>query len=233
VEQPLLELRQVSKNYKLEDSKQELEVLTNINFMVQRGEFVSIVGPSGCGKSTLLLIIAGLIAPNDGECLYKGEVVKKPSLERGLVFQEPRLLPWLTVKDNIGLAGEYDEGLLKKMDLEDFSHAFPHELSGGMASRVALARALAPRPDLLLLDEPLATLDQNLRSKLQGELQRIWKDEGVTCILVTHDLNEALALGTRLIVLGKRPGTILHDTSLQDSMEKEAMKEQVLTWMEG
>lgn len=229
----LLELRQVSKRFRRDDEENTLEALGEVSFAVQKGEFLSIIGPSGCGKSTLLRIIAGLITPSTGECLHNGQLVSKPSLERGLVFQDPRLFPWLTVRENIGLAGNRSEELLETMDLQGFGDALPHDLSGGMASRVALARALAPRPNLLLLDEPLANLDQKLRSKLQGELRGIWKKEGVTCILVTHDIEEALALGTRLLVLSKRPGRILRDTPLMCLEDREALKPQVLAWMEG
>ncbi len=231
---PLLELHQVSKNFRRKDAKQGdlRRALVDVSFTVSQGEFVSIIGPSGCGKSTLLRIIAGLILPSSGQCLHKGSLVNKPSLERGLVFQEPRLLPWLTVTENIALAGTCTEDLLRMMDLQDFRHALPDELSGGMASRVALARALAPSPDLLLLDEPLANLDQKLRSKLQVELRRIWKERAVTCLLVTHDIEEALALGTRLIVLSKRPGRILLDQPLDGTKQRDTLKELILRGVE-
>ena len=192
---------------------------------------MTILGPSGCGKSTLLRIIAGLLPPSGGRCLYKGEPIRKPSLERGYVFQEPRLFPWLTVLENIGLGGGSAQEIVEKMDLQGFGEALPHELSGGMAQRVALARALAAKPKLLLLDEPLASLDSHLRSRLQMELRRIWQQEGVTCILVTHDIEEALALGTRLMVLSRRPGRVLIDQSLAAGLRLN--KEQVLAWMEG
>ncbi len=229
----LLELRQVSKSFKRGDGEEGIKALGKVSFTVHKGEFLSIIGPSGCGKSTLLRIIAGLITSSTGECLYKGELVREPGLERGLVFQEPRLFPWLTITENIALAGDRTEELLVKMDLQGFGHVLPRELSGGMASRVALARALAPEPDLLLLDEPLATLDQKLRVKLQSELRRIWQEEGVTCILVTHDIDEALALGTRLIVLSRRPGRILCDKPLTCAEHRDTLKEQVLAWIEG
>ena len=238
---PLLQLQQVSKKFNDGDARGNVLALRDVNLTVQKGEFVSILGPSGCGKSTLLRIIAGLTAPTAGRCLYKGQPVTKPSLERGYVFQDPRLFPWLTVLENINLANSSINGeeLLKKMDLAEFGQALPHELSGGMARRVALARALAPRPSLLLLDEPLASLDLPLRHNLQTELQRIWEQHGVTCILVTHDIDEALALGTRLIMLSKRPGSIRYDIPLELSLpltghqeRVRALKTQVLEWME-
>ncbi|NMA61814.1 MAG: ABC transporter ATP-binding protein [Firmicutes bacterium] len=238
---PLLQLQQVSKRFNDGDERGNVVALRDISLTVQEGEFVSVLGPSGCGKSTLLRIIAGLIAPTTGQCLYKGQPVTKPSLERGYVFQDPRLFPWLTVLENINLAGVGANGeeLLEKMDLSEFGQALPHELSGGMAQRVALARALAPKPHLLLLDEPLANLDVPLRQNLQIELQRIWEQQGVTCILVTHDIDEALALGTRLILLSKRPARIRYDLALDMSFPRKihqeqvaSLKTQILEWME-
>lgn len=230
---PLLQVHQVSKKFNDDGTRAEVEALRDVSFTVEKGEFLSIIGPSGCGKSTLLRTIAGLTMPSVGKCLHKGELVTKPSLERGYVFQEPRLFPWLTVLQNISLGGGNGEELLKKMDLTGFGQAMPHELSGGMASRVALARALAPKPDLLLLDEPFANLDQKLRNKLKVELRKIWEQEGVTCIFVTHDLEEALELGTRLMVLSKRPGKILCDQLLDCEDQVDATRSHILTWMEG
>lgn len=234
---PLLQLERISMKFNDGESK-DIVALQDINLTVQEGEFVSILGPSGCGKTTLLRIISGLTLPSSGQCLYKGKAVNKPSLERGYVFQEPRLFPWLTVMENMNLAGGNGEELLKKMQLSEFGNALPQELSGGMAKRVALARALAPAPDLLLLDEPLTNLDLALRESLQGELHRIWR-EGVTCILVTHDLDEALQLGTRLILLSKRPGSICRDLTIDlpfprrfHSEQLAQLKYQVLEWME-
>ncbi|NMA60936.1 MAG: ABC transporter ATP-binding protein [Firmicutes bacterium] len=238
---PLLQLQQVSKRFNDGDERGNVVALRDISLTVHEGEFVSVLGPSGCGKSTLLRIIAGLTAPTTGQCLYKGQPVNKPSLERGYVFQDPRLFPWLTVLENINLAGAGANGeeLLNKMDLAEFGQALPHELSGGMARRVALARALAPQPHLLLLDEPLANLDVPLRQNLQAELQRIWEQQGVTCILVTHNIDEALALGTRLILLSKRPAIIRYDLALDMSFPRKihqaqvaALKTQILEWME-
>lgn len=236
---PLLQLNQVSKTFNDGDARGEVEALRRVSLTVNEGEFVTILGPSGCGKSTLLRIIAGLTPLSSGECLYKGEPVIKPSLERGYVFQDPRLFPWLNVLENINLAGNDGKELLRKMDLTEFSRAFPHELSGGMARRVALARALVPRPNLLLLDEPLANLDPKLRVNLQEELQRIWEREGVTCILVTHNLDEAINLGTRIILLSKRPGVIKQDQPLDLPFPRrrypkfvKAAKAQISTWME-
>lgn len=236
---PLLQLNQVSKTFNDGDIRGEVEALRDVSLTVSKGEFVTILGPSGCGKSTLLRIIAGLTPVSSGECWYKGQQVTKPSLERGYVFQDPRLFPWLNVLENINLAGNNGKELLKKMDLMEFGRALPHELSGGMARRVALARALAPQPSLLLLDEPLANLDPKLRVNLQDELQRIWQQEGVTCILVTHNVDEAINLGTRIILLSKRPGVIKQDQILDLPFPRsrypkfvKAAKGQILSWME-
>lgn len=237
---PLLELEHVSKKFNDGDSRGNVQALYDLNLKVEEGEFVTILGPSGCGKSTLLRIIAGLTLPTEGCCYYKGQRVTKPSLERGCVFQEPRLFPWLTVLENIRLAGSNGEALLAKMDLTGFEQALPHELSGGMARRVSLARALVAKPRLLLLDEPLSNLDQTLRTTIQDELHRIWREEGITCIMVTHQLDEALALGTRLVLLSKRPGKVERDQSLDLPFPRkhypndvEAAKTQILTWIGG
>lgn len=236
---PLLRLQHIFKKFNDGDPRGEIEALRDISFDVKKGEFITVLGPSGCGKSTLLRIIAGLIKPCAGQCLFKNEPISEPSLERGYVFQEPRLFPWLTVLENIRLAGGDGETLLKKMDLTGFGQALPHELSGGMARRVALARALAPKPDVLLLDEPLSNLDVTLRTSLQAELLRIWQEEKVTCILVTHNIEEALRLGTRMIILSRRPGQIKQDQPIDLPFPRErnprhlqAAVSQIRNWME-
>ncbi len=235
---PLLQLEHISKIFN-EGRGKEVVALEDINLKVDIGEFITILGPSGCGKSTLLRIISGLTFPSKGQCFYRGRIVDKPSLERGYVFQDPRLFPWLTVLENINLAGGNGEDLLKKMQLEEFRNALPHELSGGMARRVALARALLPEPNLLLLDEPLTNLDLSLQESLKGELHKIWLD-GVTCILVTHNLDEALELGTRLILLTQRPGTIYKDVPIDLPFPRRfvpeellELKQKILQWMEA
>lgn len=196
-----------------------LQVLRDIELTVAPGEFVSIVGASGCGKSTLLRLIAGLETPTAGVLEHDGHPISGTSLKRGLVFQEHRLFPWLDVAGNIRAAllnsdvppVERDELVQRHIDLvslQGFERAWPHQLSGGMAQRVAIARALVNRPQVLLLDEPFGALDALTRARLQQELLRIWRTEGITTILVTHDVDEAVFLGDRVVVLEPRPGRI-------------------------
>src|ERR1041385_1240156 len=192
--------------------------LDKVSLFVSAGELVSIVGPSGCGKSTLLRLVAGLILPTGGEVLVGGESITAPSAERGLVFQDPNLFPWLTVRRNIqaGLVArgvlqqqraEVDE-YLRLVGLESFAESFPHHLSGGMAQRVALARALINHPKVLLLDEPLGALDAFTRMKMQDEVLRLWEDRGTTILLVTHDVDEAIYMSDRIVILSPRPGRV-------------------------
>jgi sulfonate transport system ATP-binding protein len=196
-----------------------LPVLQNVTLTVEPGEFVSIVGSSGCGKSTLLRLIVGLEDDYQGEVLLDGKRIVGTSLSRGIVFQEHRLFPWLTVEQNIAL-GLLNARLSEKdkadsvrehvalVGLNGFETAYPHQLSGGMSQRVAIARALVNRPEVLLLDEPFGALDALTRAHLQQELQRIWKAEGITMILVTHDVEEAVFLGQKVVVMAPRPGRI-------------------------
>jgi sulfonate transport system ATP-binding protein len=184
---------------------------------VRLGEFVSIIGSSGCGKSTLLRIIAGLETDYAGSAVFDGARISGPGLERGVVFQEHRLFPWLTVQENVafGLGGGKEqsrgESVREHIDLvglTGFEHAYPHQLSGGMSQRAAIARALVNRPEMLLLDEPFGALDALTRIQMQEEVLRIWKAEGATMILVTHDIDEAVFLGDRVVIMSSRPGTI-------------------------
>lgn len=212
-----LSIRQVSKSYRLEG--RELKVLDGIDLEVQPGSFTSIVGASGCGKSTLLRLILGLDTDYEGDILLDGKRIEGPGLERGIVFQEHRLFPWLTVEQNVavGVAGtnlseqEKREAVREQIalvGLTGFESAYPHQLSGGMSQRAAIARALAAKPRILLLDEPLGALDALTRLHLQAELQRLWHTEGVTMIMVTHDIEEAVFLGQEVIVMDARPGRI-------------------------
>jgi sulfonate transport system ATP-binding protein len=216
-QQAIIDIRQVSKRYKV--SNEALLVLDSLNLSVEPGEFLSIVGASGCGKSTLLRLLTGLDAEYDGEIKVRGELVKGTSLDRGIVFQEHRLFPWLTVKQNVGLGLQNSSWSSEKkqkavddhialVGLSGFESAFPHQLSGGMAQRAAIARGLVNQPSILLLDEPFGALDALTRSRLQQELQRIWQAEKITMILVTHDVDEAVYLGDRVVVLQPRPGRI-------------------------
>ncbi|HET6606593.1 MAG TPA: ABC transporter ATP-binding protein [Rhodopila sp.] len=212
-----LRLQAVSRTFHVAGAP--LPVLAGIDLAVPPGAFITIVGASGCGKSTLLRLIAGLDTGFDGAATLDGQAVAGPGLERGLVFQEPRLFPWLTVAQNIGL-GLLNADLPKAerkrvvqehialVGLSGFQDAWPHQLSGGMAQRAAIARGLVNRPRVLLLDEPFGALDALTRARLQEELQRIWAAEGITMLLVTHDVEEAVYLGDRIIVMAPRPGRI-------------------------
>jgi ABC-type nitrate/sulfonate/bicarbonate transport system ATPase subunit len=212
-----LDIRGVWKTFEVDDA--QVQALSNVAFSVAPGEFVSIVGPSGCGKSTLLRLVAGLERADSGEVLFDRKPVDGPSLRRGIVFQDHRLFPWLTVEANVAL------GLLKATDseaqkrdaarrylalvgLSGFEKAYPHQLSGGMAQRAAIARSLAARPQILLLDEPLGALDSLTRSQMQAELLRIWQHEGVTMLMVTHDVAEAVFLSDRIVVMDRNPGRV-------------------------
>lgn len=194
----------------------EVPVLRDIELDVRQGEFVSVIGASGCGKSTLLRIISGLENASEGDVLVNGIPVRKPSRRIGIVFQDHRLLPWLTAEQNILLSLDRDvrnpEEIvtenLKLVGLETFRKSYPYQLSGGMAQRVSIARALANHPDILLLDEPFGALDAMTRIHMQQELLRIWEQEKITMILITHDIDEAVYLGQRVVVMSERPGHI-------------------------
>jgi sulfonate transport system ATP-binding protein len=210
-----LTVRGIEKSYRLQG--RSVAALAGIDLRVEGGEIVTIVGASGCGKSTLLRMIAGLESGDRGSIHVAGQVVDGPSLDRGLVFQEHRLFPWMTVEENVGfgVAGlpaaerrRTVEHHIALVGLSGFERAYPHQLSGGMAQRVAIARALAPRPRVLLLDEPFGALDALTRIRMQEELLRIWQAERTTTLLVTHDVEEAVFLGSRIAVMTDRPGTI-------------------------
>ena len=192
--------------------------LAGVTLSLAAGEQVSLVGPSGCGKSTLLRLIAGLDSPNSGELWIDDVPITAPSAERGLVFQDPNLFPWLTVRRNIqaGLVArgvlhekrhEVDE-FMRLVGLEAFANALPHHLSGGMAQRVALARALINHPKVLLLDEPLGALDAFTRMRMQDEVLRLWQARNTTMLLVTHDIDEAIYMSDRIVIMTPSPGRI-------------------------
>ena len=212
----LLRITGLSKEYVL--NNKTIEVLRDINLEVPEGEFVSIIGTSGCGKSTLLKIILGLESGGGGIVLFDGNPVTEPSEDRGMVFQEPRLFPWASVRQNVDFGIPQNTGGGKRkalidahialVGLKSFEFAKPNQLSGGMQQRVSIARALAGEPKLLLLDEPFGALDALTRIQMQREVLRIWETERRTMILVTHDIDEAIYLGDRVVVMSKRPGTI-------------------------
>jgi sulfonate transport system ATP-binding protein len=213
-----LDIQGVSKAFGAFGSRDGgLQALQDINLHITPGEFTCVVGGSGCGKTTLLRIIAGL------ECGYSGDVmlgqhrIVGPGLDRGLVFQEHRLLPWLTVAENVAFGIRHLPAIERSarvaryiglVGLPGFEHSYPHQLSGGMAQRVAIARALVSRPQLLLLDEPFGALDALTKIRMQQELLRIWQTQRTTMILVTHDIDEAIFLADRIVIMSPRPGTI-------------------------
>lgn len=212
-----LEVRDVNQCY-LSPEKEEFFALQSVSLSVSAGAFISFVGPSGCGKSTLLRLIAGLAVPSSGEILIGGEPVSGPSAERGLVFQDPNLFPWLTVRRNVesGLVArgilsekqhEVDE-FIRLVGLENFANSYPHHLSGGMAQRVALARALINHPKVLLLDEPLGALDAFTRMRMQDEVLRLWEARRTTMLLVTHDIDEAIYMSDLIVLMSPRPGKV-------------------------
>lgn len=209
----LVSFRHVSKSW------QQVTALQNFSLDIAAGELVVLVGSSGCGKSTLLRMLIGLEPVTQGEIRINGEPVRGVGKERGIVFQEPRLFPWLTVIDNVmlGLADEkLSRGvkrqralaMLERVQLQEFAHALPSRLSGGMAQRVAIARGLIASPQILMLDEPFGALDALTRHTLQQELLHIHRSAGTTTLLVTHDVEEAVALADRVVVLSPRPGRI-------------------------
>lgn len=212
-----LEVRNVSKSFVVNGAP--VEALRDVSLDVAAGEFVVLLGPSGCGKSTLLRLIAGLEPEFRGSINQDGNAIAGTSLDRGIVFQEPRLFPWATVSQNIALGlknaplserakREAVAAHITLVGLDGFAQAYPHQLSGGMAQRAAIARGLVNRPRLLLLDEPFGALDALTRARLQVEPQRIWAHERITMVLVTHDVDEAVLLGDRVIVLAPRPGRV-------------------------
>jgi NitT/TauT family transport system ATP-binding protein len=217
-------------------------VLDQIDLTVQKGEFVSILGPSGCGKSTLLSIVAGLTAPTSGKVLVNGKEVKGPGSDRGVVFQQAALFPWLTVEENVMFplkkkmpkeeakkkAYEY----LAMVQLSQYAKHSPHELSGGMQQRVSIARALAMDPEVLLMDEPFGALDEQTRSRLHEVLEKIWIDTKKTILFVTHSIQESLKLSDRIIVMGTRPGRIIDEIEVSFPRPRDEFRKQLAEYEE-
>jgi len=196
-----------------------VQALKDVSLHLEEGELLSVLGPSGCGKTTLLNILAGFLAPTEGQIVMNGHAVTGPDKERGMVFQKGALFEWMSVRENVSFGprmsgqGERDYGenvdhLLDVVGLQDFKEKAIYELSGGMQQRVALARCLANDPDVILMDEPLGALDALTREKMQSLVLKLWKETGKTIILITHSVEEALLLGERLIVMAPRPGRI-------------------------
>ncbi|WP_462421777.1 ABC transporter ATP-binding protein [Salinicoccus sp. Marseille-QA3877] len=226
-----VQLKDVHKEFK-KDQKQKLQVLDDINFDIKEGEFVSLLGPSGCGKSTILKLIAGLEKTTSGEVLVNGTKVDKPGTDRIVVFQEGGLFPWMTVKENVSYGlnlknmskTEIEEKTmdgLRMVHLINFADAYPHELSGGMKQRVAIARALVMDPEVLLMDEPFAALDEQTRLVLHKELQNIWRNTGNTILFITHNIREALTLSDRVLLMSTRPGKIKKSFTVQSARPRD------------
>lgn len=226
-----LRLAHVSKSFEKIETDEVTHALNEINLTMESGEFISLVGPSGCGKSTILRLVAGLIQPTTGKLTVDGKTITEPSPERGMVFQKPTLFPWLTVWDNIAfslrmqgrLKGNKDkvERMIKVIGLEKFRNDYPGQLSGGMAQRVALVRSLINEPDILLLDEPLGALDAFTRMNMQDEILKIWQEKEQLAIMVTHDVDEAIYMGTRVIALDANPGRVVADIQIKEPFPRD------------
>lgn len=212
-----VQIQHVVKEFNGRNGK--VTALNGVDLDIHENEFVCVVGPSGCGKSTLLNIIGGLEVPTSGQVLVDGKPINGPSPERGIVFQQYALFPWLTVEKNVmfGLvqqgkskeeAREIAHQYLKVVDLEEFAKSYPKELSGGMKQRVAIARAYAVNPKVLLMDEPFGALDAQTRTQLQSDLLETWEKEQKTCFFITHDVDEAIILAQRVVVMHARPGRV-------------------------
>ncbi len=207
----------VSMRFELPDGG-AVQALKNVTLDIKAGELMSVLGPSGCGKTTLLNIVAGFLAPTEGQVVLNNATVHGPGPERGMVFQQGALFEWMSVRENVGFgpamkgqkreAAERVDHLLDVVGLQDFKEKAVYELSGGMQQRVALARCLANDPDVILMDEPLGALDALTREKMQSLVLDLWKETGKTIILITHSVEEALLLGERLLVMAPRPGRI-------------------------
>jgi NitT/TauT family transport system ATP-binding protein len=214
-----LRIKAVRKLYR------DLEAIRNVSFDVADGEFLSLLGPSGCGKSTLLMMVAGLIDSTEGEIAVNGKAVAGPRREVGVVFQQPVLLPWRKVLDNVLFPiellklprSQYEKramDLLAMAKIEDFAHHLPRQLSGGMRQRVSICRALIHDPRILLMDEPFSALDALTRDEMGVELLRIWQANRKTVIFVTHSIREAVLLSDRVLVMGRRPSTIVEEQAI-------------------
>jgi NitT/TauT family transport system ATP-binding protein len=220
---PIIDIRNVSKTFEL--NGQPIHALKDASLSIRKGEFVTLIGASGCGKSTLLRIIAGFETPSTGEALMWGKPIAEPEPQRGMVFQDYALFPWLTVRDNIAFgptsrgvpkaqARETVSRFIEMVGLARFADAYPHQLSGGMRQRVAIARVLANDAEVVLMDEPFGALDAMTRERLQEELLDIWRSTNLTVIFVTHAIEEAIFLADRVVVMTPGPGRIESDNRI-------------------
>jgi NitT/TauT family transport system ATP-binding protein len=214
-----LEVRDLVKRYVDSHTQDHVLALEHVDFEVRPGEFVALLGPSGCGKTTILNIVAGFVKPTSGEVLLDGTAVTDPGADRGVVFQSFALFPWKTVRANVAFGpkmrgvgrrerNDIADSYLRLVGLEGFENRFPHELSGGMQQRVGVARVLANEPSLMLMDEPFASVDAQTRMGLQEEITRIWEEQRPTIMFVTHDVEEAVFLADRIVVLAPHPGRV-------------------------
>lgn len=235
-----LQLKGVSKSFTRTDSQEITTAIDNINLDVKDGEFISIVGPSGCGKSTILRLISGLIPPTEGSILLNGKPINGTSPNRGLVFQEPTLFPWLTVEDNVAFSlkilGKYKEKkkevdrLIELVGLSEFRNSYPHQLSGGMAQRVALIRTMINEPEVFLLDEPLGALDAFTRMNMQDEILSMWRANKHIVIMVTHDIDEAIYMSSRVVIMAPRPGRIKKDLIIDLPYPRNRMSDEFIDY---
>lgn len=226
-----LTLENVSKVFAKVESDEVTHALQDVSVTMKSGEFVSLVGPSGCGKSTILRLVAGLILPTLGRVTVDGAEVETPSPERGVVFQNPTLFPWLTVEKNIAFSldvrgmkdgkAERVDQMIRMIGLERFRNDYPAQLSGGMAQRVALVRTLINEPEILLLDEPLGALDEFTRMNMQDEILNIWAQKKQLALMVTHSIDEAVYMGTRVLVMESNPGRIVADIRIDEDFPRD------------
>lgn len=235
-----LKLENVSKVFAKVESDDVTHALYNVNAQMESGEFISLVGPSGCGKSTILRLVAGLITPTLGTVSVNGAEVEGPDPNRGMVFQKPTLFPWLTVEKNIAFSLEMQgklkgneekvQRMLNIIGLEQFKDDYPGQLSGGMAQRVALVRSLINEPDILLLDEPLGALDAFTRMNMQDEILNMWADTRQLALMVTHDVDEAVYMGTRVLVMDANPGRIVAEIKIDGAFPRDRSSAQFVEY---
>ena len=230
----------MSKVFAKVESDDVTHALYNVNAQMESGEFISLVGPSGCGKSTILRLVAGLITPTLGTVSVNGAVGEGPDPNRGMVFQKPTLFPWLTVEKNIAFSLEMQgklkgneekvQRMLNIIGLEQFKDDYPGQLSGGMAQRVALVRSLINEPDILLLDEPLGALDAFTRMNMQDEILNMWADTRQLALMVTHDVDEAIYMGTRVLVMDANPGRIVAEIKIDGAFPRDRSSAQFVEY---
>ena len=238
----LLKLENISKSFAKVENDEVTHALDCIDLEMRSGEFISLVGPSGCGKSTVLRLVAGLIQPTLGKVTVNAQEITGPSPERGMVFQKPTLFPWLTVEKNIAFplkmqgrlndanGKEKVEHMLHVIGLEGFRDDYPGQLSGGMAQRVALVRTLISQPEILLLDEPLGALDAFTRMNMQDEILSMWREHRQLALMVTHDGDEAIYMGTRVIVMDANPGRIIADIKIEEEVPRDRSSERFIRY---